>query len=169
MKLHKDNLNAVVFGKKLEAKHKEAIVWDVEKGVPSECQDKAWQTCSCLGTWHYNRSAYEDNWYKSAETVIHMLIDIVSKNGNLLLSVPMKGNGTIDDKEEKILEDIAAWMEVNGEGIFDTRPWCIYGEGPSTETAIPLDGAGFNEGKNAPYTSADIRFVKKGNTCMPIS
>ena len=149
-------------GKKLEAKHKEAIVWDVEKGVPSECQDKAWQTCSCLGTWHYNRSAYEDNWYKSAETVIHMLIDIVSKNGNLLLSVPMKGNGTIDDKEEKILEDIAAWMEVNGEGIFDTRPWCIYGEGPSTETAIPLDGAGFNEGKNAPYTSADIRFVKKG-------
>ena len=62
----------------------------------------------------------------------------------------MKGNGTIDDKEEKILEDIAAWMEVNGEGIFDTRPWCIYGEGPSTETAIPLDGAGFNEGKNAP-------------------
>ena len=157
MKLHKGNLNAVVFGKKLEAKHKEAIVWDVEKGVPSECQDKAWQTCSCLGTWHYNRSAYEDNWYKSAETV-----DIVSKNGNLLLSVPMKGNGTIDDKEEKILEDIAAWMEVNGEGIFDTRPWCIYGEGPSTETAIPLDGAGFNEGKNAPYTSADIRFVKKG-------
>lgn len=108
MKLHKGNLNAVVFGKKLEAKHKEAIVWDVEKGVPSECQDKAWQTCSCLGTWHYNRSAYEDNWYKSAETVIHMLIDIVSKNGNLLLSVPMKGNGTIDDKEEKILEDIAA-------------------------------------------------------------
>ena len=69
MKLHKGNLNAVVFGKKLEAKHKEAIVWDVEKGVPSECQDKAWQTCSCLGTWHYNRSAYEDNWYKSAETV----------------------------------------------------------------------------------------------------
>lgn len=69
----------------------------------------------------------------------------------------------------KILEDIAAWMEVNGEGIFDTRPWCIYGEGPSTETAIPLDGAGFNEDKNAPYTSADIRFVKKGNTCMPIS
>ena len=63
---------------------------------------------SCLGTWHYNRSAYEDNWYKSAGTVIHMLIDIVSKNGNLLLSVPMKGNGTIDDKEEKILEDIAA-------------------------------------------------------------
>lgn len=162
MKLHKGNLNAVVFGKKLEAKHKEAIVWDVEKGVPSECQDKAWQTCSCLGTWHYNRSAYEDNWYKSAGTVIHMLIDIVSKNGNLLLSVPMKGNGTIDDKEEKILEDIAAWMEVNGEGIFDTRPWCIYGEGPSTETAIPLDGAGFNEDKNAPYTSADIRFVKKG-------
>ncbi len=51
-----------------------------------------------------------------------MLIDIVSKNGNLLLSVPMKGNGTIDDKEEKILEDIAAWMEVNGEGYLTHVP-----------------------------------------------
>lgn len=161
MKLHEGNLNAVVFGKKLEEKHKKAIVWDVEKGVPSQCQDEAWQTCSCLGTWHYNRSIYEDGWYKSAKTVIHMLIDIVSKNGNLLLSVPIKGNGTIDDKEEKILEDIAAWIKINSEAIFDTRPWNVYGEGPSTEIAIPLDGPGFNEGKYAPYTSADIRFVEK--------
>ncbi|NDV84212.1 alpha-L-fucosidase [Bacteroides sp. 51] len=164
MKRNKGKLNAVVFGKKLQDQHKEALVWDVEKGVPSTLQDKAWQTCSCLGTWHYNRSTYVDNWYKSGKMVIHMLVDIVSKNGNLLLSVPMKGDGTIDDKEERILEDIAAWMDVNKEGIFDTRPWRIFGEGPSAETEIPLDGAGFNEGKNKPYTAADIRFVENGKT-----
>lgn len=162
MNTHGGELTAVVFGKKLKDKHKEALVWDVEKGVPSGPQDKPWQTCTCLGTWHYNRSCYTDNWYKSAKTVIHMLVDIVSKNGNMLLSVPMRGNGTIDDKEERILADIKAWMDVNGEGIFGTRPWTIYGEGPSTEIDIPLDGAGFNEGK-VKYTPADIRFVKKGN------
>ncbi len=164
MKRNGGKLDAVVFGKKLQDKHKEALVWDVEKGVPSDCQEKPWQTCTCLGTWHYNRSTYVDNWYKSAKTVVHMLIDIVSKNGNMLLSVPVKGDGTIDDKEEKILEDIAAWMDVNKESIFGTRPWNVYGEGPSTENAIPLDGAGFNENRNEPYTPADIRFVEKGNT-----
>lgn len=162
MKQNRGQLNAIVFGKKLKEEHKKAIVWDVEKGIPSESQELPWQTCTCLGTWHYNHSAYEHNWYKSAKTVIHMLVDIVSKNGNLLLSVPIKGNGTIDSKEAKILEDIAAWMKINGEAIFNTRPWCLYGEGPSTEKEIPLDGAGFNEGKTAPYTSKDIRFVQKG-------
>ena len=161
MRLHGGELSAVVFGKKLQDSHKEAIVWDVEKGVPSEAQAKPWQTCTCLGNWHYDRSCYVDNWYKSAKTVIHMLIDIVSKNGNMLLSVPIKGDGSIDDKEEKILEDIAAWMDINKEGIFDTRPWSVYGEGPSTENTVPLDGAGFNESKKEPYTSADIRFVEK--------
>lgn len=164
MRLHDGMLSAVVFGKQLQDKHKEAIVWDVEKGIPSKPQDKAWQTCTCLGSWHYDRSCYTDNWYKSAKTVIHMLIDIVSKNGNMLLSVPVRGNGTIDDKEEKILGDIAAWMDINKEAIFDTRPWKVYGEGPSTEVEVPLDGAGFNESKNAPYTSADIRFVEKNGT-----
>lgn len=162
MRLHNGKLDAVVFGKKLNEDQKKAIVWDVEKGIPSKCQPKPWQTCSCLGTWHYNRSAYVNNWYKSANTVIHMLIDIVSKNGNLLLSVPIRGNGTIDDKEEVILKNIAEWMNINSEGILNTRPWVIYGEGPSTENEIPLDGAGFNEGKNAPYTKSDIRFVING-------
>lgn len=162
MRLHDGQLSAVVFGKKLQDMHKEAIVWDVEKGVLSEAQSKPWQTCTCLGNWHYDTSCYVDNWYKSAKTVVQMLVDIVSKNGNMLLSVPIKGDGTIDDKEEKILSDIAAWMDINKEGIFDTRPWIIYGEGPSTEESIPLDGPGFNEWKKSPYTSSDIRFTSKG-------
>ena len=65
-----------------------------------------------------------------------MLLDIVSKNGNLMLSVPVRGDGTIDEREVAFLEGMAAWMKTNGEGIFGSRPWKVYGEGPSTvETA----------------------------------
>jgi Alpha-L-fucosidase len=91
-----------------------------------------------------------------------MLIDIVSKNGNLLLNIPVRGDGTIDDKEVAVLEGVAAWMDVNKESIFDTRPWKIFGEGPSVDAVNKLDGAGFNEGKLA-YTAKDIRYAQKGN------
>jgi alpha-L-fucosidase len=95
---------------------------------------------------------------------VHTLIDVVSKNGNLLLSVPVRGNGTIDEQERAIVEEIGQWMAVNSEGIYVTRPWHIYGEGPSTrEAAAPMSGAGFNEGKNKPFTAEDIRFTAKGN------
>lgn len=156
--------NAVVFAKILTDDQKNSLVWDVEKGVPDQIQEKPWQTCTCLGSWHYERSIYDQDRYKSAKSVIHMLIDIISKNGNLLLSVPMRGDGTIDDKEEAILNGIAAWMEVNKEGIFDTRPWKVFGEGPVADAANPLHAQGFNEGRHQPYTAQDIRFVAKGST-----
>lgn len=155
---------AVVFAKILTEDQKEALVWDVEKGVPDQIQEKPWQTCTCLGHWHYHRPTYDNGWYKSAKTVVHMLIDIISKNGNLLLSVPMRGDGTIDDKEVAILEDIAQWMEINEESVFGTRPWKIFGEGPVADTSNPLHAQGFNEGKHQPYTAEDIRFVTKGET-----
>jgi len=154
---------AVVFAKILTDEQKESLVWDVEKGVPDQIQEKPWQTCTCLGHWHYERSVYDNNWYKSAKTVVHMLIDIISKNGNMLLSVPMRGDGTIDDKEQAILENIAAWMAVNEEGVFGTRVWKIFGEGPVAEASNPLHAQGFNEGKHKPYTAEDIRFVTKEN------
>ena len=88
-----------------------------------------------------------------------MLIDIISKNGNLLLSVPQRGDGTIDDKELKILEEIAEWIAVNSEGVYETRPWKIFGEGPVAETPNPQ----INEGRHQPYTADDIRFVTKGD------
>jgi alpha-L-fucosidase len=153
---------AVVFAKILTGEQKNALVWDVEKGAPDQIQEKPWQTCTCLGSWHYDRSIYERNRYKTAKTVVHMLIDIISKNGNMLLSVPQRGDGTIDDKEKAILEEIAAWMSVNSEGIYETRPWKIFGEGPVAEASNPLQAQGFNEGRHAPYTSRDIRFVTKG-------
>ena len=138
------------------------MVWDVERGAPDKPQSDAWQTCTCIGHWHYNRGVYESNSYKSAATVIRMLVDIVSKNGNLLLNIPVRGDGTIDEKEVAILEGIATWMDVNKESIFDTRPWKIFGEGPSVDAVNNLNGAGFNEGKVS-YTEKDIRYNQKGN------
>ncbi|MFI0431465.1 alpha-L-fucosidase [Mariniflexile sp. HMF6888] len=162
MATHDGKLKAVLFGKVLTEEQKQCMVWDVERGAPDKAQPDAWQTCTCIGDWHYKRSIYDKNGYKSAKTVVHMLIDIVSKNGNLLLNIPVRGDGSIDSKEVEILEDIAAWMNVNKESIFDTRPWKIYGEGPATDSINPLNSAGFNEGK-VKLSEKDIRFNQKGN------
>lgn len=163
LKENKGKNEVVVFAKVLTDDQKECLVWDVERGVPDQIQEKPWQTCTCLGHWHYHKPTYDNNAYKSAKTVIHMLTEIISKNGNMLLSVPMRGDGTIDDKEEAILNGIADWMDKNKEGVFDTRPWTVFGEGPVTESPNPLTVQGFNEGKNKPYTAEDIRFVTKGD------
>ena len=90
-----------------------------------------------------------------------MLVGIVSKNGNLLLNIPVKGDGTIDDKEVAILEKIAAWMEVNKESIFDTRQWNHYGEGPASESVKTADNKSFNEGK-IKLSAKDIRYNQNG-------
>lgn len=158
---HNGKLNAVLFGKVLTEEQKKCMVWDVERGAPDKMQNKAWQTCTCIGDWHYKRSTYENNGYKSAKTVIHTLVDIVSKNGNLLLNIPIRGDGTIDEKEIAILEGIAGWMNINKESIFDTRPWKMYGEGPVAETANPVNGPGFNEEK-IKFSAKDIRYNQKG-------
>lgn len=152
----------VAMGKVLEEEHKELMMWDVERGVPDRAQEKYWQTCTCIGSWHYDIAVYNENRYKSAQQVISMLVDIVSKNGNLLLSVPIRGDGSIDEKEMAILADIKAWMDVNGNSIYDTRPWKTFGEGPSAEASRPINAQGFNE--NNDYSAADVRFVQRDDT-----
>lgn len=148
----------VLFGKMLDDQQRKCLVWDIERGVPSDGKPFAWQTDTCLGNWHYDRALYERNGYKSAQKVIQMLADIVSKNGNLLLNVPVRGDGSIDEKEEKILQGIAEWMDVNKQAIFGSRPWKTFGEGPASAGAA-LTAQGFNEGKGKPFTSEDIRFT----------
>lgn len=159
-KISKGKSEGVIFGKILTDEQKKAIIWDVEKGAPDKIQDIPWQSCTCIGEWHYRRSVYDENRYKTADKVIRLLVDIVSKNGNMLLNVPVRGDGTIDDKEVKVVEEIGEWMKINGDGIYDTRPWKIYGEGPSVETANPINAQGFNEGK-IKYTADDVRFTVK--------
>jgi alpha-L-fucosidase len=156
-------LEAVINGKMLDARQRRSLVWDIERGQTDAIEPLPWQTCTCIGGWHYSRPEYERGAYKSAQTVVHMLVDIVSKNGNLLLSVPMRGDGTIDEKEQAIVEEIGRWMAVHGEAIHDTRPWAVFGEGPAQYGTAPLKDQGMNEGKNAPLTAADVRFTAKGD------
>lgn len=162
MATHKGKNEAVMFGKILTEDQKKALVWDVERGAPNEIIPRPWQSCSCIGGWHYNTSIYEKGNYKSAETVVRLLADIVSKNGNLLLNIPLRGDGTFDEKEAEIIHGIGKWMNINGEAIFNTRPWQKFGEGPVAECDIPLNAQGFNEGSYTKMTSKEIRFTQKG-------
>jgi alpha-L-fucosidase len=157
-------VQAVITGKILNEQQKKAIVWDIEKGQSNAIEPLPWQTDTCLGNWHYDRGVYNNNRYKSAKTVIHTLIDVVSKNGNLMLNIPVRGDGSIDELEREIVKEIGVWMKLNSKSIYGTRPWKIFGEGPQQGSAGALTAQGFNEGKGKPYTSEDIRFAQKDKT-----
>ncbi len=152
------NPRAVMFGKILDEEQRKALTWDVERGAPNEIVPEPWQTCNCIGGWHYNTGIYEQGRYKKAADVIKQLVDIVSKNGNLLLSVPLRADGTYDEKEAAVLDGIEAWMNINKESIFRTRPWVKFGEGPVAEKDIKMNAQGFNDGQYTGMTAADIRF-----------
>ena len=167
MKQHDGKLEAVLFGKMLSADQQKCLVRDIERGASNKIEAQPWETDTCIGNWHYDRSLYVKNHYKTAKTVIQMLCDIVSKNGDLLLNIPVRGDGSIDDKEQAVLAGIGAWMDVNKECIFGTRPWKVFGEGPASEGAAH-SAQGFNEGKGKPFTAADVRFTTKGETLYAI-
>ncbi|MDF0486528.1 alpha-L-fucosidase [Sphingomonas sp. H39-1-10] len=152
-------LEAVLNAKMMPAEHRMGLVEDVERGGKANIETYPWQTDTCLGNWHYDRALYDRDGYKSAATVVHTLCDVVSKNGNLLLSVPMRGDGTIDEKEEKILGEIAGWMRLYGQAIYGTRPWRLHGEGPTK----PVSGMFAESGPKSPYTARDVRYVRRGD------
>jgi alpha-L-fucosidase len=155
-------LEAVITGKGLNAEQRRALVLDVERGVAHGGEVLPWQTDTCIGSWHYERRLFEQHRYKTPGQVVQMLIDIVSKNGNLMLNIPVRGDGTIDEDEVACVEGIAGWMARNGEGIFATRPWHVYGEGPSVTTQPPAGEFGGARDVR-PYTAEDIRFTSKGD------
>ena len=135
-------------------------VQDVERGGLGEIKPEPWQTDTCIGDWFYKTGLT----YKSAKHVIAMLADIVSKNGNLLLNVPLKHDGTIDAGEEKVLGEMAGWIALHGEAIYGTRPWLVFGEGPARK-----GGTHFNEGVFAKMTARDIRFTTKDGALYAIA
>lgn len=164
MATHKGRNEAVMFGKILDEKQRKGITWDVERGAPNQMVDLPWQTCSCLGGWHYDTGIYENNHYKTASQVVKLLVDVVSKNGNLLLSVPLRADGTFDEKEKAVLDEFGAWMRVNKESIIGTRPWKVFGEGPIAESDIKINAQGFNEGSYTKAGASEIRFTTRGKT-----
>nr|WP_166180332.1 alpha-L-fucosidase [Altererythrobacter segetis] len=138
--------------------YKEACVQDVERGVMQGINPLPWQTDTSNGDWFYS-DGYK---YKTTGEVLTMLADIVSKNGNLLLNVVLYPDGSLPPESEQLLAELALWMQVNGEAIHGTRPWKVFGEGP-TEAA---SGA-FKE--SAAYTAQDIRFTAKGEAVYAIT
>lgn len=160
---HGGAIDVVVNAKHMKPEHVAAVVEDIERGVATGIRPLPWQTDTCIGSWHYSRAIAEKNRYKTVSQVVTMLLDIVSKNGNLMLSVPVRGDGTIDDLEIAFLEGLAEWMSANSEGIFGSRPWAIYGEGPSAvETPEAGQFGGARDVRSKPYTSEDVRFTTKG-------
>ena len=139
-------------------------VQDEENSVLAGIKEQPWQTDASIGTWFFVPDL-EPKWRRTGPDVIVMLADIVAKNGNLLLNIPQRGDGTIDAEAEQVLADLAAWTKVNGEAIFATRPWKILGEGPA------LSGKGHGIRRAADYSADDIRFTrsKDGATLYAIA
>jgi len=169
IQLHGRN-EAVMNNKMLNDMQREAMVYDIERGKASGILPLPWQTDTCIGSWHYKLERFLKHEYVPASTVIRMLADIVSKNGNLMLSVPLNRDGQPDADEIKIVSDIGAWMKINGDAIYSTRPWKIYGEGPSTVVAEKGQFGGQAVEQKKPFTAEDIRFTqsKDGRTLYAI-
>jgi len=141
-------------------------VRNMDRGRLAEIQPVPWQTSSSIGDWFYNREYKTKEtgaMYRSSRWVVHTLVDIVSKNGNLLLNVVQRPDGSLDPEVERLLAELAEWMQVNGEAIHATRPWAVFGEGPvrSTEDAPRtwVEDFAFSE-KDLRFTqSKDGRFL----------
>ena len=138
-----------------------AGVLDVERGQLPRIEPVAWQTCTSISdkSWGY----VENDTYKSPQAIIHMLADVVSKNGNLLLNVGPRADGSIPQGAQDTLLAIGRWLKVNGEGIYGTRPWRTYGEGPTEVVSGTMQ-----EGKAKPYGPEDFRFTARGNALYAI-
>jgi alpha-L-fucosidase len=130
---------------------------DVERGVLDSISPYPWQTDTSIGDWYYRTGQK----YKTATEIIQMLVDIVSKNGNLLINIVQTPEGDLEPDMLNILSGIGTWTDANGEGIYGSRPWKIYGEKPADTTKVVRRGR-FNENYN--FTAKDIRFTTKGNT-----
>lgn len=136
-------------------------VLDIERGQLKDIRPMLWQndTSVSKNSWGY----IQNHDYKNAGDIIGDLVDVVSKNGCLLLNIGPKPDGTIPEPEQAMLREIGRWLAVNGEAIYGSRPWKTYGEGP-TEV---LEGH-FTDTKRSPFTSQDFRFTRQGDTLYAV-
>ncbi|MDD2300348.1 MAG: alpha-L-fucosidase, partial [Fermentimonas sp.] len=153
--------NAIDWGKDIVVNTKQGYptniqVWDVERGKSDKMMVYPWQTDTSIGKKSWSYIDGEEN--KSPEQIVHDLIDIVSKNGNLLLNIGPKADGTITDEQKSILLSIGEWLKINGEAIYGTRCWKKSGEGITESTK-----GSFSDNVATNYTAQDMRFTTKDN------
>jgi len=137
-------------------------VYDIERGQLDDRHPLFWQTDTAVAknSWGY----VEHQEYKTVDSIVDDLVDIVSKNGALLLNIGPRPDGTIPEPEEELLRGVGRWLTVNGEAIYGTRPWKIFGEGPTR-----VVGGSFNDTKRAPFSGQDLRFTTRGDTLYAIA
>jgi alpha-L-fucosidase len=154
-----DHVGVIDYKESAMAEH--SAVLDFERGQLGNIRPLHWQTDTSISnkSWGY----IKDDTFKSPQFVVHQLVDIVSKNGNLLLNIGPRSDGTIPDEVQQVLRDVGAWLKVNGEAIYGTRTWRTYGEGPTQVAA----GA-FHDTETAKYTPEDFRFTTKGGALYAI-
>jgi alpha-L-fucosidase len=159
LQMNSGKMGAVLNVKNVPPRLTKAVVADIERGLTSGILPYPWQSETCIGDWHYQRELYdwpgEYGHYLPPREVIHWLVDAVSKNGTFILNIPGKPDGTIDSKERLILERIAAWFKINGEAIYATRPWTVFGEGPHMIKAGSFQGQTISE-----LDASDVRYTR---------
>ena len=134
---------------------------DIERGQLGDIRPAYWQTDTSVSnkSWGY----IEHDTYKTPIFIIDQLADVVSKNGNLLMNIGPRADGTIPDEVQQVLRSVGAWLQVNGDAIYGTRPWKVFGEGPTKVAA-----GSFHDADTASYTADDFRFTSKGNVLFAI-
>ncbi len=166
LKTHGGKMEAVVNVKQVPDRLAKSVVADYERGLTDKIMPYPWQSETCIGDWHYQRDLFNQpgtyGGYTPPRDIIHWLIDTVSKNGTFILNIPGKPDGTIDSKEIAFLDRLTEWMQVNGEAIYATRPWKIYGEGPDAVKSGSFQGNSVSK-----LGPKDIRFTRnKANTVV---
>ena len=166
IKTHGGKLEAILNIKDVPDRLAKAVVADYERGLTNKIMPNVWQSETCIGEWHYNRALFEKpgefGGYLPPRDAIHWMIDAVSKNATFILNIPGRPDGTIDAKEIAILDKITDWMQVNGEAIYATRPWKIYGEGPSMVKSGSFQGDSISK-----VGAKDVRFTRnKANSVI---
>lgn len=136
-------------------------VYDLERGQLADIHPRLWQTDTAVGKTSWGYVGNQD--YKTARSLVADLVDIVSKGGVLLLNIGPRADGTIPEREQEILLDIGRWLRTYGEAVYGTRPWRVFGEGP-TEVVTGQ----FRDTDRAEFTPADIRYTTRGDTVFAI-
>ncbi len=152
----------VAINYKYQALTPDCATFDIERGQLSDIYPQFWQndTSVSKNSWGY---VHNQN-YKKSNEIISDLADVVSKNGALLLNIGPKPDGTIPDEEQRMLREIGAWLKVNGEAIYDTRPYLVFGEGPTR-----VASGAFTDTSREGFTSSDIRFTCRENAVYAIA